>query len=733
MDPEYVAADPRSSPTMTLSPTGFGVILGTAGYMSPEQARGLPADKRADVWSFGVVLCEMLTGARTFAGETVSDTLAAVLRADLDWAALPADTPASIRRLLRRCLERDRKKRLRDIGDALLEIDEATTPPATEAAPPATRRERAFWIAALVVSVAGVALWAWLRSPALPGPRPVMRWTTTLPLGDPFTSVTMSPAGLHLAYFGMPSSGSRQLLLRPLDQLEAKPLVSMSLGPAGLIPANPVWFSPDGRWIGYFDTADRKLKKVPVTGGAPISLCALTRFRGASWGTDDNIIFTDNAGGLSLIPAAGGQPQAFITPERTKGETQYTWPEVLPDGRAVLFTTGPSVEAARIGILNLRTGEKRILLDGGSRARYAPTGHLVYAQAGSLFAVRFDAKRLQLTGSPVPVLEGVRASGIGYADYSFSSSGTLVYVPSAIQEADRTMVWVDRKGGVEALRAPPRVYANPGLSPDGQRIAVSIRGGSENPWDIWVYDLSRDTLTRLTFGRDNSSPVWTPNGQRVAFRAIPGGISWVPADRSGPAEQLVPTESPVTPGSWTPDGRSLLFSQGGPGATEIRVQAQPPGPSGSTGNESWRFLPAVNYMPQVSPDGQWIAYLSSESGIPQICVRPFPGPGGQTQISIDGGDSPRWARNGRELFYRNGDKMIAVDIETKPVFRAGQPKVLFEGRYEASPFGRQPGVGYDVSPDGKRFLMVRGAGERNAPAQLNVVQDWFEELKRRVP
>jgi len=350
--------------------------------------------------------------------------------------------------------------------------------------------------------------------------------------------------------------------------------------------------------------------------------------------------------------------------------------------------------------------------------------------------VLLDPDRLEVKGSPVPLVEGVMwTAGTGLAGYSFAASGTLAYVSAGGEGEGRTMVWVDRKGVVSALPAPVQAYSNPSLSPDGKHIAVGSAGGIQNSWDIWTYDLTRDTLQRLTFGLDHSSPAWTPDRKRVTFRSVYGpgksGISWAPADRSGPAELLYTTNSPATPGNWAPDGNSLVFSSGGPAASSIFLLTRPAASAGGDSN-AHQIIGAPSIVPQLSPDGHWLAYESPASGALQVYVQPFPGPGGMSQISIDGGNSPRWARNGRELFYRNGDKMMAVEVETKPAFRVGKAKVLFEGRFEGSLAGRQPAPGYDVGPDG-RFLMIRRSAGQDSTVQLQVVQDWFEELKRRVP
>lgn len=724
-------SEASNSPTLTISPTRAGFILGTAAYMAPEQARGATVDKRADIWAFGCVVYEILTGKPAFTGETTSDVLAAVIRSEPDWDALPAESPPRIRKLLRRCLERDRKQRLRDIGEARIAIDAPEETAAETAVPAVSRqpwRQRIPWaVGLLAIATTGIVLWHSLRAPRAV-PRTVMRWTTTLPNATRYPNAMLSPDGSHLSYLAATSGDSSQMVVRRLDQLEAKPLpgIDNTISSFGSV------FSPDGRWIAY--GSQGKLRKMPVTGGAATTLCDAPRLS-TSWGPDDTIVFGRGPGsGLFRIAAGGGPVQVLTAPDPKKGESAHVWPHFLPNGQAVLFTirTGPEYSNARIGVLNVRTGEQRLLLEGGANARYVPTGHLIYARAGSLFAVPFDADRLEVKGSPVPVVERISwIPAIGFADYSFSNSGTLVYVSAAAAEERSRMLWVDRKGIATPLPAPARAYVNPAVSPDGQVIAVSI--GSEFSWDIWVYDLTRDMLTRLTSGSPSIAPVWTPDGKHITYQARTNSgssdIYWAPSDGSGPSEHLVASKTAATPGSWLPDGSALVFSEGDPSKTSVLLV---PAPGRGVIEHKPRMLVDYARQPQISPDGRWMAYTSNESPR-QIYVRSFPVPGAKIQISSDGGDSPRWARSGRELFYRNGDKMIAVGIETKPAFRAGRPTVLFEGHYDTSPTGQQPGISYDVSPDGKRFLMIKAGGEQPAATQLQVVQDWFEELKRLVP
>jgi hypothetical protein len=512
--------DLSQAPTLTGTGTEEGRILGTAAYMSPEQARGKAVDKRNDIWAFGCVLYEVLTGRQAFKGETLSDTIAGVLEREPDWQALPPATPAKVRDLLRRCLRKDSQQRLRDIGDARIEIEEALAAPATAQPAAPVKEVRAGWrkpllwgVASLVLAaIAGLAVWV-LKPPA---PQPVTRTVINLPPGQQLaagldSAIALSPDGTRLAYVAS-QAGAQQLYVRAMDSMEATPIPDTD---GAVAP----FFSPDSQWLGFF--ADNKLKKVSVSGGAPITLCdAPGPQHSASWGSDDTVVFHGPPNlGLFRVSAAGGAPIQVTTPDPKKGEATHLLPDLLPGGKAVLFAAGPAsgnlANAMQLVVSSLQTAERRDLIAGTS-PRYALTGHLVYAQGARLMAVPFYPQRLAVTGSPVPVLEGVLQSlWSGVAQCSFSRTGTLVYVPGGLQGAQRRLVWVDRKGTEQPLPAPVRAYRTPRISPDGRRVAVT---SSESGDNIWLYDLARETLTRLTFeGRGNLLPIWTPDGRRIAF------------------------------------------------------------------------------------------------------------------------------------------------------------------------------------------------------------------------
>jgi eukaryotic-like serine/threonine-protein kinase len=723
-------------PTAKDPVTAQGTILGTLQYMAPEQLEGKEADARTDIFAFGVVVYEMATGRKAFEGKSQASVISAIMSSDpLPISSLQPMTPPALDHVVKACLTKDPDGRWQTASDLARELkwiaeggSQAIFEPtaAVKSIRALGRRSLILSLGALLLGAAIASLAIWNLKPS-PSPQPVTRTVINLPTGQQLAGLENGPAvalsadGTHLAYVAR-QGGTQQIYLRAMDNLEARPIPGTE---GGIGP----FFSPDGQWVGFF--AGGKLKKVAVSGGAALTLGDAALPRGASWGSHGTIAFAPTAvSALQQMPDAGGASQPLTRLE--KGDISQRWPEFLPGGRAVLFAAGPSginFSNAQVAVQSAGTGERRNLIQGGMYPRYAPSGHLVYAQGGSLMAVPFDPQRLTITGAAVPVVEGLLQSPVsGAAQYSFSATGSLVYVSGSVQSAQSRLVWVNRKGAEQPIAAPARAYLNPLVSPDGRRLAVGI---TELESQIWLYDLSRETLTRLTFeGNVNNRPVWTPDGKRIAFESNkegPGNIFWQLADGSGRLERLTTSEYNNFPMSWSPDGQLLAFLEVTP----------------TTGYDIWvlrlgdrkaqPFLrtPFNESVPRFSPDGRWLAYISDESGRWEIYVQPYPGPGGKWQISTEGGTEPVWNRNGRELFYRSGDKMMAVDIAAQPSFIAGKTRVLFEGRYEPTP-GTTPN--YDVSPDGQRFLMLKSgeAGEA-APTQVNVVLNWFEELKRRVP
>jgi eukaryotic-like serine/threonine-protein kinase len=732
--------DFSNAPTLTVAGTEEGRILGTPAYMSPEQARGRPVDKRTDIWAFGCVLYELLTGRQAFHGDTISDIIASILEREPHWQVLPASTPVKIRELLGRCLQKDLRRRLHDAADARIEIEEALAAPVTaEPAAPMTvvralgRREMILGVGVLllVAVVSGLAIWN--LKPAPPSPRPVSRLTIVLSPGqelavpDNGPALALSPDGSHIAYVARQGL-TQQVYLRTIDSLQARPIPSTEGPVVGNNFIEP-FFSPDSQWMGFF--AGGKLKKVSVSGGAALTLCDSSTSDGASWSSQGMIAFAPGPiPFLQQVSDVGGAPQPLTRIE--KGETVHSWPEFLPGGKALLFgaAMGGSWSNGQIAVQTVGAAEHRNLIQGGMYPHYAPSGHIVYVQGGTLMAVPFDPQRLAVTGAAVPMIEGILQSTTdGDAQYSFSANGSLAYIPGAAQSAQSKLVWVNRNGAEQPLAAPEHAYVNPRISPDGRRIAVGI---TEQERQVWLYDVSRGTLTRLTFQGDNNLvPFWTPDGRRIAFTSNkegPRNLFWQLADGSGGLERLTTSESVQLPGSWSPGGELLAF-------TEVNL---------TTGYDIWvlrlsdrKAQPLLQTQfnestPQFSPDGRWLAYVSDESGRKEIYVQPYPGPGGKWQISAEGGVEPLWNRNGRELFYRSGKKMMAVEISTKPSFSAGTPKMLFEGVYQLLAAISTPN--YDVSPDGQRFLMLKPVeSAQAAPTQINVVLNWFEELKQKVP
>jgi serine/threonine-protein kinase len=700
--------------------TADGMVLGTPQYMAPEQVEGKEADARTDIFAFGAVVYEMATGKRPFEGHSQASVIAAILERDPPpIASLQPMTPPALDRIVKKCLAKDPEKRWQaasDLCDALSWIaEEGVSRIATSLASPhegmALRVGRR-WIlvsalaCVLVVAIAGVAVW--LFKPALP--KPVTRFAVSLPPGQNLDrarpAIAISPDGTRLAY------AASQLYVRAMDGLEAR-------GIPGTEGARNPFFSPDSQWLGF--SAGGKLKKVAVTGGAPINLSDVVTngIFGASWGREGMIAFSPTpTGAIQQVSDAGNNPQQLTRLE--KSEFSHRFPELLPGGAGLLFAiVGAGGASAKVAVQSLKAGDHQIVVQAGIQPRYTPSGHILYWQGGNLMAAPFDLRRLAVVGAAVPVIEGVLPW-----QYSFSSTGSLVYVPGVSQTQLR-LVWVDRKGAEQPLPAPPHNYVMPRLSPDGRRVAAAVE---EADSQIWLYDLARVTLTRLTLeGSGNVDPLWTPDGTRITFKGAGNRLFWQPADGNGPAEAL--TSGPLSPNdipvSWSPDGQVLAFMEQGAGPRSMWTL-----PLRDRKPQLFDRSPLDEVAPQFSPDGHWIVYDSVESGRDEIYVRPYPGPGRKWQISTEGGTEPVWNPKGRELFYRNRDKMMAVEVTTQPSFAAGKPRVLFEGAYVLSP---RTLADYDVSSDGQRFLMLKGSEQTSALTQINVVLNWTEELKQRVP
>jgi serine/threonine protein kinase len=724
---ETSVTDLSQSPTLTRA----GVILGTAAYMSPEQAKGKPVDKRADIFAFGAVLYELLTGKRAFEGETIAETIAAVLKSEPEWGKLPGNTPWRIKELLDDSLQKEANDRLHDIADVRIQIKKALKEPVT-ASPTdvagATQPGQQRWaltvgLVVLGAVVAGLAVWLLIQpsSPEQSLNRLLIRPSPPAVLACcNANEVAISPDGRQLVYMAV-GEGGRQLYLRSLGDFLDRPI------PGTANPSGMVFFSPDGKSIVFF-TVD-KLKKTSLAGGSPITLCnAPFGYRTGDW-FEDTIVFSaalESGQGLYRVSANGGEPERLATVNPDEGGLSYGLPDFLPDGKDLLFTIRSNT-GYQTALLSLETGERKVVLENARQARYLSTGHLIYEQGGTgnLMAVPFDLAALEVTGDSVQVVQGVRQTD-SIVDYAISRNGTLVYVPAKFAGSPRELVWVDREGSVTPLTETPRAFESPRLSPDGGRIAVTIR--TNNP-DVWVYDLSRGNLTRLTFDEEeDETPIWTPDGERVTFSAVRDGgwnLFWKPADGSASEELLSEQEYHSHLGSWSPNEVLAFQEQHPTNGWDIWVlplegDSKPQSFLQTAFNEDWA---------KFSPDGQWLAYMSNESGRNEIYVQPYPGPGGKWQISTEGGTEPVWSPKGNELFYRNGDQMMVVAINTQVTFSATTPRVLFEGQYDP---GLSLRPNYDVTPDGQRFVMVRAA-QGSEQAQINLVQNWFSELKRLVP
>jgi serine/threonine-protein kinase len=737
-----------ATPTMT----AIGVVLGTAAYMSPEQAQGRPVDKGCDIWAFGCVVYEMLVGRRAFEAGAISDTLALVMTAQPDWTALPPDTPPAIRRLLRRCLEKDRKHRLADISDARLEIEEAQTPSARDSDPPTPARNATQalpWTLAAAAVVAAGALFV-LREPVHKA-APLAPLRLSVELGTDAslmnykgTAVTLSPDGAVLAFVAQRSAGENtQLYIRRLDQLHATAL-------PGTDDAHSPFFSPDGQWIGFF--AHGGLKRIPAGGGAVVTLCDVPNGRaGGMWADDGTIAFetTPGMGGVWRVSSAGGQPAVLTT--GAEGESVQRWPQVLPGGRAVLYTSqAGDFASANIIAQSLPNGPRKVLLHGGyAFGRYLPSGHVVYMHDGTLFAARFDLDRLELVGEPVPVLEDVAADFATDAQFAAAANGTLVYVPRLSSSDEAPISWLDRAGKTTPLRPTSADWSNPSFDPDGRRLAMDIFDGRQV--DVWIFDWAREFLSRLTSDpEDDREPVWTPDGRRIVFGSTRDtksafNLYWQRADGTGAVQRLTQSANAQYPASWHPSGKFLVFVElhQNTGNDLMILPMDGDEASGWKPGKPTVFLNSAfsEGYPTFSPDGHWLAYTSNESGRNEVYVRPFPGPGGKWPISTGAetrGGAVRiiqtmWSRTRQELFYTTTDNHIMVVPYTVvgDEFIAEKPRLWSEVGFARRP--RQ--VSIDLHPDGDRFAVATAPRAETSTKRDKVVLilNFFDELRRIVP
>ncbi|HET9830286.1 MAG TPA: protein kinase, partial [Vicinamibacterales bacterium] len=740
---------PATPSPMVVSPviTATGVILGTAAYMSPEQAKGRSADKRSDVWAFGCVLYEMLTGTRVFNGEDVSETLAGVLKAQPDWAALPAETPAAIRRLLRRTLEKEPRRRLSDLADGRLDIEEAQEPGADgsrETQPAGTSRlQRALPWAIVVALAVALITTTLVWKPSRAASASLSQYLSVDLGADASLSgsvqgmrpLAISPDGSMLAFVGERGRGA-QLYLRRLSQLHAVPLVTG--------PVSDPFFSPDGQWIGFFSIADGKLKKVPVAGGSAVPICDTDSFtsRGASWGDDQSIVFNPYSQAwtnLLRVASAGGKPESITT--LSEGEVSHRWPQVLPGAHAILFAafrTQGGIDASNIVAQRLPNGPPKIVLRGAHYARYLRSGHLVYAQGATLFAVPFDVNRLEATGQPVAVVHdvmGFKMSGASLFD--ISDTGTLAYVAGELIGTEAPMLWMRREGTTTMIRRPDLDWRAPQFSPDGKRIAFHLDDGRQ--LDIYTYEWERDFTTRLTFDPSvDSFPIWSPDGRAIVFSSTPGAqqlanLYWVSADGSGAPHRLTQSQDRQLASSWHPSGKYLAFEQQ-ISAQQWDLMVLPMEVSGAywKAGTPTRLLNHVSQRPGAvfSPDGRWLAYMSNESGRPEVFVRPFTGPGVPRQVSTSGGQIPTWSRRRNELFYLSPDSHLMVVSYTVDgdTFRANPPQKWSEQPINERPTTRP----FDLHPDGDRFVVSGDLSSRPSADKVVLVPNFIDDVHRRL-
>ena len=755
-----IDVDIEKSPTITAQMTKPGVVLGTAAYMSPEQARGRNIDKKTDIWAFGCVLFECLTGIRAFVGETVSDTLALILKGEPPWNELPANTPTNIRTLLHRCLQKDQKNRLHDIADARIEIAEAGTTPAEESA--TTRRFPLGWVLAIgaVLFAAGILIrpliWEALESAtptspvasviklepgySLDGKRLILEYNR-----PSVNALAISRDGRFIVLCAINDAGTEDekphLFMRRIDELDA----SMIAGTEGGIAP---FLSPDDRWVGFW--ADGRLKKIPVDGGVAQDLCEASDY-GASWGVDDRIVFADANLGISTISASGGEPDNLTLPDKAREENDHRLPSYLPDAHGILFTVMQtrSDQNPHVALFITKARKWEYLIDDASDAQYLPTGHVVFLRRGVLWAVPFSLSDLEIAGQAVPVRSDVMQNlasttqNTTAGQFSISASGSLIYAAgSVVPDWKNSLVWVDQKGNDEPASSGLDQHYTPRLSPDGQKIAYQTIWTRDQ---IWLCDTLRDISAPFISEGSNWSPVWTPDGKKIIFGRNESDQSANVYSRTteggAPSEELIVSIPPgrrYVPCSISPDGTQLALVDIGKGTQLALVDVG----KGNTNvciydfpSKSITPFKATQYnelYPSFSPDGRWLVYTSDQEGRFEVYVSPSSGPGRAVKVSRGGGMEPGWARSGKQLFYRSigQTEMWVVDVRTGTKFSAGTPRLLFQ----STRFGAGARRCWDTSLDDLRFLMVKREERPPRPVtEIILIQNWFEELRRLVP
>jgi Tol biopolymer transport system component len=731
--------DLSQSPTLARTGTLAGVILGTAAYMSPEQASGKGVDKRADIWSFGVVLFEMLTGQSLFSGETASEVMASVIKEEPSWDRLPPDCPPAVMRLLRRCLRKRPRERLQDIGDARLEIQEPRTGTALEAGGPSAdveevrrserrgrSRERWIWAVALVVAAGLASFVGYRHLTEAPEPRPVAHFVLDTPEDLAFwdwSPVAVSPDGRQVVFLGTSPGGDRQLWLRPLDSTEARPL------PGTLGAGGGFFWSPDGTELAF--PAEGELRKVALSSGTVQRLCKLPQitFDGGTWSTNGTIVFDDGGPNARLysVPESGGEARPFLTLDESRGDRAHRWPQFLPDGRHLLFVVGGAGEQTGLYATSLDSpNEQRRIRPGNARYQYVPPGYLLAVQDGTLTAQRVDLRKLAVQGEPVPIGSSVAAySQIGtWGWFSASATGRLAWLSGHSDET--RLEWVDREGRRVATLGRPGRYGQIVLSPDDKRVAAEV-AGADGQYDLWVVDVARGVPSRLTTDPANDrDPVWSPDSQELVYSSdasgdqnllrtglqgsapptpLPGGIGQSPEDRD-------------IAKAWLPEGNALLYLTVGAERTLWKVSLDGPGTPEAL--VKGFFID----QPRVSPDGRWLAYISEQSGRFEVYVEPFGRRGERVRVSVDGGAQPRWRGDGKELFFLSLDGgLMAVDVAAEATgLGVGIPSTLVAAR-DLRPVVQGPDyTDYGVTSDGQRFLVKRSV--EDSRQRLHVLLDW---------